>query len=74
VAPTVAVDRRNSIELPTLSKPATSAELAGIFGVSERTIQRRIKKGTLPAKPDGRKWRVPLNVLPAEYVQKAIQK
>jgi hypothetical protein len=74
VRSTVIVNRGSTIELPTHGKPIGTDGLADIFGVSQRTIQRRIKNGTLHADPIGRKWSVLLTDLPADYVQQAIQK
>ncbi len=70
----VEANRTDSIRLPEYSIGQTTSKWAEIFQCSPSTILRRIKKGELPAKPDGRKWRLRLDQLPAEYVQKAIQK
>jgi excisionase family DNA binding protein len=70
----VDVDASRKISLPEYSKPLSTTELADIFGGSRKTVLRRIQKGELDAKPHGRKWRIHIDQLPAEYVQKAIQK
>jgi len=59
---------------PEYSIGQTTSKWAEIFQCSPSTILRRIKKAELTAKPEGRKWRLRLDQLPAEYVQKAIQK
>jgi len=70
----VEVNTANTIKLPEYSKPIKTTHLAEIFECSSSTILRRIHGGQLDAKPDGRKWRVLLEDLPAEYVRKATQK
>jgi len=74
VRQSITVNQSNTIELPKRSKPITTKELAEIFVTSSQTIRRRIKGHLLDAVPCGRKWRVLITELPAEYVQKAIQK
>jgi len=56
--------------LPRLCKPMTTDNLAEIFECSESTMLRRLKAGKIIAKKAGRRWRVQLDQLPAEYVQK----
>ena len=49
----------------------TIKEVADALQVSERTIHRCIKNGTIPARRVGTQWRIPLSYLIEEGLDKA---